>query len=383
MDKSNINVLGKRRAPTEIKYDGNGNFQESEIKEEKDIGRECTTEEIAARKIMRIRRGGKLLDEETCKQAENNNMVEAAKCTIGMALPTYSGKKDFDTGSFITNTKEQSPTKKPEGDFFNNKANNGGSFFNNNNGGDKQINAFNYDGKTEISSIFNNKNVQEDEKKVESPQKARSSIFQSHGMLADNKSKGIETGLSLFDTKKNPDFPQNLFSASGNSTEKVQNGESPVKVATGNGIFGNLKAPTSSLFNTNPLPNTTGSMFSSLPNNGSIFGTLKVDSPTQKLDSSTNNNQGLFANLQATKEAGGSSLFAGLLDMNKSNKTGGTNIFAGNISSNFLKNQDKNEENNEEENGNDEEENDQNEKEEVIDKTKSTGEYKYEEMTLE
>lgn len=67
--------------------------------------------------------------------------------------------------------------------------------------------------------------------------------------------------------------------------------------------------------------------------------------------------------------------------MDNSNKTGGTNIFSGNVSNNFLQNNKKDED--EDEGVDDEEENDQNEKEEVIDKSKSTGAYKYEELTEE
>ena len=57
----------------------------------------------------------------------------------------------------------------------------------------------------------------------------------------------------------------------------------------------------------------------------------------------------------------------------------------GNISSNFLKNQDsgRKDSNQDSQGGDDEDENDQNEKEEEVDKTKSTGTYQYESLTEE
>lgn len=87
---TNASNLGKRRAPTDLVADGKGGFDYVE-KEQHEVGKESTTEEIAARKILKIRRGGKIIDENTAKQAENN-----AKCTIGQALPTFNSQVNND-----------------------------------------------------------------------------------------------------------------------------------------------------------------------------------------------------------------------------------------------------------------------------------------------
>merc|ERR1712048_919798 len=122
--------LGKRRAPTELKADGKGGFEYID-KEEVDTGRESTASEIAARKILKIRRGGKMLDEDTCKTAENN--ANAPKCTIGQALPTFNQNTNAAETSFITK-QSNSPQKQGVSLFSNNNNNNGAaSFFNNNN----------------------------------------------------------------------------------------------------------------------------------------------------------------------------------------------------------------------------------------------------------
>lgn len=372
--------LGKRKAPTELVSDGRGGFDYKEVEKE-DMGKESSASEIAARKILKIRRGGKMLDEETCKAAENNANVNQAKCTIGQALPTYNSQKTEvnPEASFVTKG-NNSPQKggsifssnnntNGTSSFFNNGNNNGqSSFFNNNNEkkeDDKnKASIFNYDAnKSNMSSMFNNNNNQSSPKK--SPTKV--SIFSNNA-----EPKKPDTGLHLFDKE-----PQtNIFSNMNNSKPAEQkSGEEP----TGN-LFRNLTAPTSSLFGSS---NTSSNLFANT--GGSIFGTLKNDSPLKKkspIKEDPPKEGGLFANLRTNTAPQSTGLFSGLLNLDNSNKTGGTNIFSGNITSTFNSNQDKNKDEDEGEDDG-EEENDENEKEEVIDKTKSTGTYKYEELTEE
>ncbi len=81
---SNNIAFGKRKPPTDINYDAfkKGDFAETDTREQEDVGKVCTEEEIAARKILKIRRGGKYLGQEECKEAENN---ARDKFTLGQA----------------------------------------------------------------------------------------------------------------------------------------------------------------------------------------------------------------------------------------------------------------------------------------------------------
>ena len=80
--------FGKRPPPTEI----NRQNLEKGIHEEKEInaefeGKQCTDEEIAARKILKIRRGGKFLSEETCMEATNNSEMNQNNAKFQMSAP--------------------------------------------------------------------------------------------------------------------------------------------------------------------------------------------------------------------------------------------------------------------------------------------------------
>lgn len=328
-----------------------------------------------------------MLEEKECTEAVNNfNAGEnKAKFTIGQALPTYSEKKNEGPTSFITTNASSSPKKEGTSFLTNNNNSNGnnnpvsifGNGNNNNNtsttNGNNNQSSFNifenYDGQQQITSIFNNNNNNNNNNATSTtvkPTEETNKVSSSSGGLF---------GTAVSDEKKTGNTGLSLFSDLGRQSQQRKADSPTKKETTGTSLFGNLQANTTSFFsNTNTTTN-------------SIFGTLKENSPLKKpISDNEKPATGLFSSLSdPSKMASGSgSLFAGLLDGSKTNKTSAGNIFAGNVSSTFLKNQDKDQQkNNNEENEDEEDENDENEKEEVIDKSKSTGDYKYEELTEE
>lgn len=337
--------FGKRRPPTELNYDDyrsglggassdaqKGNITEREI-EKDEIGRQCTQEEIAARKILKIRRGGKILDEDTVVQAENNSHF-----TINQPLPTNISKPEEQkntTLSFLSNNNPTNTINEP-------KKESGGLF-----------------GNLGGNSLFATA------KANTTPGTTNTNTTTSTGFFSNQ----VNTGLSLF----NKDTSSSLFSTGNkNIEEKQYKQEEPPKsqtVSTG-GLFGNLPAPTQNLFS-NVEHNSGNSLFSGLNKQASPQPKKEEEKPAPSTG-------GLFGNL-LNPSSGGSGLFSGLVEVNKTAKNTGTNIFTGNISSTFLKPQEQpQEDENAEE---DEEENDEHETEEQIDKAKSTGQYKYDETT--
>merc|ERR1711935_146211 len=127
-------TFGKRRPPTELNYDDYkaGNL-DGRATEQEEIGRQCSDAEIAARKIVKIRRGAKMISEETATTAVNN-----AQFSIGQALPTFNtaDSKASNTGnqqpvSFLGAGNANPSTDANQRPLF--QANGGGLFTNSNN----------------------------------------------------------------------------------------------------------------------------------------------------------------------------------------------------------------------------------------------------------
>lgn len=297
------------------------------------------------------------------------------------------------------------------------------NFSNNNQNSNDQKTIFNFDSKTNVASMFNNNNGKPAETNNEQKQQSAGFFAGSQPVFSNNNNifakkdesslaNKANTGLSIFNNtqstntgifgnaEKKDNSPQKVNTPFANVEKKDSSPQKPVveaKPKTG-GLFGNTESQpkTGGLFGNssgglfaNKTDSQSGGLFGNLPApssnifadgnqiTGSIFGTKlpqneKVEEPKKEEKGS-----GLFANL--TQGATKDSLFSGLSDLNKNNQTPQSMLFGGNISNSFLKTP---EDNNGEQNDDDDEvEDDQNEQAEVIDKSKSTGNYKYDELT--
>ena len=384
--------IGKRKPPTELDYEAfrKGDFSEKGVREHEDVGKINTEEEIAARKILKIRRGGAYPSEGECKEAENN---AKARFTLGQALPTSNNTTNPQAQAPVSFISKAQETDKPN--FSNNNQNS--------TSGTSNVGIFNFDGKQNIKSMFNNNSStkvapKEDEQKAQqagffgnAAPAQQQSLFQPTSNVFVKKDETAlgnkaKTGLSIFNTapatggglfgnaakkEESPKKQSGLFGAkvepkSGGGLFGNKSSDSQPKSG---GLFGNLQAPSSNIF-----AKADGTQPAS-----TIFGTVFVPEEEQAKPAPKPEPKatGLFANLSASIPK--DSLFSGLADLNKNSQAPSSMLFSGNISNSFLKNPENNEQNGEE-GSNDEEEDDQNEKEEVIDKTKSTGNYKYEEL---
>lgn len=363
--------FGKRPPPTEISYDSmrRGDYEEKDVADKGDIGKQCSEEEIAARKILKIRRPGKYLDEATCMEA-THNPGPSAKFSIGQALPTYTHP---------TNNNSQSQDNKQAPSFISNNTAkvSESSLFNNNNNNTKPAGGGLFGNPTTTATnMFGNAPAQQ----------APANLFSNNssgglfGNNSNNKSGSPGTGLNLFNnnTATNTLFQNNKSGGSKNLQGKAVDSESdsdedradtkPEPVKQQPSLFGNLAKPQKNLFADVESNNGAG-LFSKGTSAAPKKSNEKEEVEVKPAGT------GLFGNLN-NPPAGG--LFSGLIDASNNNNKGSTNIFLGNISTAFLKPQ---EQEDNEEDGDHDDENDQDEKEEEIDKSKSTGNYKYEENT--